>query len=209
MESLSKAIAESTLTEDQVQMTIPSKKFKEWSASFEKFKSAFTAAKDEHYTVEEEDTRNRLIFQKLYALLYKHGFDVATSQLKGFTLQQNLEDLGMIIALFSVTNTLKGKGSALESFYHPVVVYHMIWKWVMLLQRLLNSKMMAIVLIRQVPKQLHQLCIVGIAADYKTSKAKMIKMDIDCLEETSIIKQSNEAILFSEALNSMLIIIQL
>ena len=40
MESLSKAIAESTLTEDQVQMTIPSKKFKEWSASFKKFKSA-------------------------------------------------------------------------------------------------------------------------------------------------------------------------
>ena len=58
-------------------------------------------------------------------------------------------------------------------------------------------------------KQLHKLCIVGIATDYKTSKAKMIKMDIDCLEETLIIKQSTEGIPFNEALNSTLNIIQL
>ena len=34
VESSSKVISKSTVTEDQEQITIPSKKFKEWSASF-------------------------------------------------------------------------------------------------------------------------------------------------------------------------------
>ena len=53
-------------------------------------------------------------------------------------------------------------------------------------------------------KQLNQILISGIAADYSTGKAGLVKMELDCIEETAIVKQSIETIPFHEALNVML-----
>lgn len=62
---------------------IPYGKFKEWATLL---KSAFTVAKDKTCTVEEEDTRNKMVFQKLYTLVQKQGFTIAINKLKSFTL---------------------------------------------------------------------------------------------------------------------------
>ena len=43
-------------------------------------------SKVEEDTVQEEDIRNRLVFQKLYGLVKKYGFTIAPDRLKGFTL---------------------------------------------------------------------------------------------------------------------------
>ena len=58
-------------------------------------------------------------------------------------------------------------------------------------------------------KQLLHLHIIGLAANYKTGTVKIIKMEIDCIGETSIIKEVNEVVPFSEAFNIMLHIIEL
>ena len=49
-----------SIPDDQEETTIPRKKFKELANSIETLKSAFSDAKSEKYTVQEEDTRNRL-----------------------------------------------------------------------------------------------------------------------------------------------------
>ena len=43
-------------------------------------------------------------------------------------------------------------------------------------------------------KQLNQIFISAIAANYSTGKAKLVKMELDCIEETSIVNQSIETI---------------
>ena len=53
-------------------------------------------------------------------------------------------------------------------------------------------------------KQLNQIFISGVAADYSTGEARLVKMELDCIEETSIVNQSIETIPFHEALNIML-----
>ena len=80
-------IADATsIPDDQEEMTVPCKKFKEWVNSIETLKSAFSDVKSEEYKIQEEDTRNRLVFQKLCGLVNKYGFTIAPDRLKGFTL---------------------------------------------------------------------------------------------------------------------------
>ena len=53
-------------------------------------------------------------------------------------------------------------------------------------------------------KQLLHLHIIGLAANYRIGTAKIIKMEIDCVGETSIIKEVNEIIPFSQTFNIIL-----
>lgn len=76
----------SIASDELEQVTIPLKKFKEWTTSAEMLKSAFISAKEENYTVEDEITRNRMVFQRLSTLVKKHGFTMGMNSLKSFTL---------------------------------------------------------------------------------------------------------------------------
>ena len=58
-------------------------------------------------------------------------------------------------------------------------------------------------------KQLHQITTSGIAADYSSGDVMLITMELDCLEETSLIKQSIDTIPFHNTLNALLNMIKL
>ena len=79
----------SIANDDQEEITIPLKKFKEWTASVETLKSAFTSVKSENYTVEDEVARNRMVFQRLCALVKKHGFTMGINSLKSLNIACN------------------------------------------------------------------------------------------------------------------------
>ena len=53
-------------------------------------------------------------------------------------------------------------------------------------------------------KQILTIIITGIAANYKTQEAKLIKITVSLVEETSKIVQSREVISLCDALNTML-----
>ena len=58
-------------------------------------------------------------------------------------------------------------------------------------------------------KQLSEIMIFGISADYQTSDAMLIKMQINCQEETFSVRQSNDTMSFHQALNALMCMIKL
>ena len=53
-------------------------------------------------------------------------------------------------------------------------------------------------------KQIRCITIAGLAANYGTGQAKLVKLVINCVEETSEVKQSQEVVPFCTALNIVL-----
>ena len=222
-------IASSANYEKDDEVTIPVKRFKEWTASVETFKSALDSAKEENYTIEDEITQNRMVFQKLSVLVKKHGYTMDMNSLKSFTLpvteyarsrndhclihydhyyKTEKVNFGVIISPTSgsaanvdieIGNTAAGVIEFKNDGYSVDQT---------------TAEMIRIagdvaLLVLTENKQLHQIMICGVAADYKSGGAMLIKMELDCVEETLQIKQSIDTIPFYEALNAMMNMIKL
>ena len=58
-------------------------------------------------------------------------------------------------------------------------------------------------------KQLCEIMVVGLSADYKTADAMLMKMQINCLEESFLVKQSCDTMPFHQGLNALMCMIKL
>ena len=179
------------------------------------------------YLVDEEDTRNRLVLQKLFTLVEAHGYGIVANRLKGFTLpitefgrSRNdhclihyesffkMEKLscGVVVAAGLSTQFDMEEGNVAagvvkfknDDFGIDQCIAEMLRTSGDLVLHVLSDK-----------KQILLITIIGLAVNYKTGNAKMIEMEIDLIEETSVVKQVREALGFDEALNAMLHIIRL
>ena len=229
MISSSDQIASSANYEQDDEVTIPIKRFKEWTASVKTFKSALDSAKEENYKIEDEITRNKMVFQKLSVLVKKHGYTLGMNSLKCFTLavteyarsrndhcvihydhyyKTEKVNVGVIISPTSgsTANVDIEMGNAAAGAIEFKNDGYSVDQTVAEMIRIAGD---VALLVLTENKQLHQIMICGVAADYKSGDAMLIKMELDCVEETLQIKQSIDTIPFYKALNAMMNMIKL
>lgn len=53
-------------------------------------------------------------------------------------------------------------------------------------------------------KQLKEVVMIGLAANYKNNSAMVLRLDMNCIDEITNLKQSHESIPFDKAFNLML-----
>ena len=196
------------------------------SHTIKKLKEDFEMVKRQckSLTLKEEETRNRIMCKDLSDLLTPHGFTIGPKRLEGFTLpvtefgtsrndhciiHQNYyatEDLKCVIVVPTGQSYYNEEGDAAAGVVEFKNDAYAVDQAIAEMLRTAGDLLLAVLADK---KQIRCITIAGLAANYDTGKAKLLKLIINCAEETSEVKQSQEVVPFCTALNIVLDAIKL
>ena len=173
-------------------------------------------------TLKEEETRNRIMCEDLSDALKPHGFTIGPKRLEGFTvpvtefgtsrndhciIHQNYyatENLKCVIVVptgQSYYNEERDAAAGVVEFKNDAYAVD---------QAIAEMLQTAGDLLLAVLADKKCIMFAGLAVNYyDTGKAKLLKLIINCAEETSEVKQSQEVVPFCTALNIVLDAIKL
>lgn len=86
MDKLFEDVASTKDILSQSSSEIPPTKLQKLEEKFESCRATINECKVDKYNIQEEDTRNKLLLQKLASRIKKYGFIIATSKIKGFSI---------------------------------------------------------------------------------------------------------------------------
>ena len=170
--------------------------------------------------LKEEDVRNRIMFEDLASVIQPYGFSVGLNRLEGFTLPitefgrsrndhciihnqryYKMENLKCAIIILSVHSYQIEEGNASAGIVEFKNEAHAVDQAIAEMLRTAGDVLLAVLADK---KLIRCVTIVGLAASYKTGDAKLVRLTLDCINETAEVVQSRESIPFCEALNIVL-----
>ena len=171
-------------------------------------------------TLKEEDIRNRIMFEDLASIILPHGFSIGLNRLEGFTLPvtefgrsrndhciihhqryYKMENLRCAIVIPSVHSYQIEEGNATAGVVEFKNDAHAVDQAIAEMLRTAGDILLAVLADKRL---IRSVTIVGLAASYKTADAKLVKLGLNCIDETAEVVQSRESIPFCEALNIVL-----
>ena len=181
--------------------------------------------KCKNVTLQEEDTQNRLMFEDLTAVVRPHGFNVELNRIEGFTLPvtefgrsrndhciihnqryYKMEDFKCGIIIPSGHSYSEEEGNAAAGIVEFKKDHFGVDQAIAEMLKLAGDVVLAVLADK---KQISNVMIFGLAASYKKSDAKLVKLTLSWTDETSEVIQSIESLPFCEALNIILTAIAL